>query len=60
MAKESALAAEGAVLEGSVLQKLQNFEKQERLKNSAAIKSLIRCTHFLARQHIPAAAEPGG
>ena len=55
MAKESALAAEGAVFKGSVLQ-----EKQERLKNRAAIKSLIRCTHFLARQHIPAAAEPEG
>lgn len=23
------------------------------MKNRAAIKSLIRCTHFLARQHIP-------
>lgn len=53
MAKESALAAEGAVLEGSVVQKLQNVEKQDKLKNRAAIKSLIRCTHFLARQHIP-------
>ena len=26
--------------------------KQERLKNRAAIKSLIHCIHFLARHHI--------
>ena len=25
---------------------------QERMRNRAAVKSLIRCTHFLARQHI--------
>ena len=25
---------------------------QERMRNTAAVKSLICCTHFLARQHI--------
>ena len=52
-ASQAALAAEGALREGSIMQQLQNVERQERLKNRAAIKSLIHCTHFLVRQHIP-------
>ena len=52
-ASQAALAAEGALREGSILQQLQNVERQERLKNRAAIKSLIHCTHFLVCQHIP-------
>ena len=49
----AALAAEGALREGSIIQQLQKVDRQERTKNRAAIKSLIRCTHFLTRQHIP-------
>ena len=45
-------AVEGALREGSIMQQLQNVDKKERMKNRAAIKSLIRCTHFLALQHI--------
>lgn len=33
--------------EGSIVQQLQLVGERERLKNTAAIKSLIRCTHFL-------------
>ena len=49
----AALAAEGALREGSIVQQLQKVDRQERIRNRAAIKSLIRCTHFLTRQHIP-------
>ena len=51
-ATQAALALEGARSEGSIIQQLQRVESQERMKNRAAIKSLIRCTHFLARNHI--------
>lgn len=47
----AALAAEGALREGSIVQQLQKVDRQERIRNRAAIKSLIRCTHFLTRQH---------
>ena len=33
-------------------QPASNFGEQERLQNRKAIKALIRCTHFLAHQHI--------
>ena len=36
----------------SVVQQLQKVGIQEREKNRAAMKSLIRCTHFLTRHHI--------
>ena len=49
-ASEAVLVA--ASKEGTVLQQLQSIGIQERAKNRAAIKSLIRCTHFLTRQHI--------
>ena len=37
--------------EGSVLQQMHRLEECERLKNRSAIKSLLRCTHFLAGNH---------
>ena len=46
------IAAARAMQEGSIVQQLQQVGEIERLKNRAAIKSLIRCTHFLARHHI--------
>lgn len=49
----AALAAEGALREGSIVQQLQKVDRRERIRNRAAIKSLIRCTHILTRQHIP-------
>lgn len=42
------LAAKSA----TIAQQLQSIGEQERVKNRAAIKSLIRCTHFLTRQPI--------
>ena len=41
-----------ALLRGSIAQQLQQVQESERLRNRAAIKSLLRCTHFLAHQHI--------
>ena len=38
--------------EGSIISQLQNVGEQQRLQNRKAIKALIRCTHFLAHQHI--------
>ena len=38
--------------EGSIISQLQNVGEQQRLQNKKAIKALIRCTHFLAHQHI--------
>lgn len=49
-------ASEAALLakrEETIVHQLQNIGSQEGEKNRAAIKSLIRCTHFLTRQHIP-------
>ena len=48
MASQAVLATQGR----SIVQQLQKVGTQERMRNRAAIKSLIRCTHFLARQHI--------
>ena len=36
----------------SVMQQLQEVGERDRLNNRAAIKALLRCTHFLARHHI--------
>ena len=44
--------ADRARKEGSIISQLQNVGEQQRLQNRKAIKALIRCTHFLARQHI--------
>ena len=38
--------------QGSVVQQLQRIGMQEREKNRAAMKSLVRCTHFLTRHRI--------
>ena len=45
--------ADRARKEGSIISQLQNVGEQQRLQNRKAIKALIRCTHFLAHQHIP-------
>ena len=44
--------ADRARKEGSINSQLQNVEEQQRFQNRKAIKTLIRCTHFLAHQHI--------
>ena len=44
--------ADRARKEGSIISQLQNVGEQQRLQNRKAIKALIRCTHFLAHQHI--------
>ncbi len=49
---EAEIAAARVVQEGSIIQQLQQVGEKDRLRNRAAIKSLIRCTHFLARHHI--------
>ena len=49
---EAQLAADNAVHQGSVIQQLQQVQERERLKYREAIKSPIRCTHFLTRNHI--------
>ena len=41
----AALPAEGALREGSIMQQLQNINKQERMRNRAEIKSLICITY---------------
>ena len=50
---EAEKAAARALQEGSIIQQLQVIGEQEKMKNRMAIKALIRCTHFLARRHIP-------
>ncbi len=52
-AREDALAYQRSQVTGSVVQQLQNTADQDRIRNRLAIKSFIRCAHFLARQHIP-------
>ena len=44
--------ADRARKEGSIISQLLNIGEQRRLQNRKAIKALIRCTHFLAHQHI--------
>ena len=44
--------ADRARKEGSIIIQLKNVGEQQRLQNRKAIKALIRCTHFLAHQHI--------
>ena len=50
-AKNLALSEAATLSKGSVVQ-LQKVDKQERMKNQAAVKSLLRCMHFLVRNHI--------
>ena len=49
---DAELAATRAMKEGSIIQQLQRTGEQEKMKNRTAIKALLRCTHFLARNHI--------
>ena len=44
--------ADRARKEGSIISQLQNVGEQQRVQNMKAIKALIRCTIFLAHQHI--------
>lgn len=50
---QSELTAAAALRGGSIVEQLQQVGQQEKVKNRVAIKALIRCTHFLARRHIP-------
>ena len=52
LACQTKIAAASALRESSVLQQMHQLEESERLTNRLAIKSLLRCTHFLARNHI--------
>ena len=38
---------------GSIVHQLQRIGETERSKNRKAVKSFLRCTHFLCKQHIP-------
>ena len=49
---QASVLAERATRQGTVIQQLQHVADEDRLKNRRAIKAFIRCTHFLARQHI--------
>ena len=46
------MKADRARKEGSIISQLQNVGEKHRLQSRKAIKPLIRCTHFLAHQHI--------
>ena len=52
-ANQAALAYLTTQHTGSVIQQLHNVAEQEQVLNRKAIKPFLRCTHFLARQHIP-------
>ena len=52
LACQTEAAATSALREGSVLQQMHRLEESERVKNRLAIKCFLRCTHFLARNHI--------
>ena len=52
LACQTETATASALREGSVLQQMHQLEESERLKNRSAIKSLLRCTHILARNRI--------
>ena len=49
---QASMLAERAVREGTIMQQLQQITDEEKMKNRAAVKAFIRCTHFLACQHI--------
>lgn len=51
-ARDAVVVAGEVLRKGSVTQQQQKAERQERARNREAIKSLIRCTHFLVRNHI--------
>ena len=49
---QSSLLAERSTRQGTIIQQLQHIADEDKVKNRKAIKAFIRCTHFLARQHI--------
>lgn len=42
-----------AARQGTISQQLQHISEEEKVKNSVAVKALLRCTHFLTKHHIP-------
>ena len=50
---EAEVLAAKAEKEGSILQQLRSITEEQRIKNRKGIKALLRCTHFIARNHIP-------
>ena len=53
-------AAAFAFREGTVFQQIHRLEESERLKNRLAIRTLLRCTYFLARNPIAHTTNFGG
>ena len=51
-ATQAMLAAKRAVVDGTVVQQLQNVEAHKRAQNRAAMKCLILFTHFLTKEHV--------
>ena len=49
---QASMLAKSAGREGTIMQQLQQITDEEKMKNRAAVKALICCPHFLARQHI--------
>ena len=49
---QASMLAEKAAREGTIMQQLQQIIDEEKMKNRAAVKALVCCTHFLARQNI--------
>ena len=49
---QASMLAERAAREETIMQQLQQITDEEKMKNRAAVRALIRCPHFLARQHI--------
>ena len=49
---QASMLAERAGRAGTIMQQLQQITDEEKMKNRAAVKALIHCPHFLARQHI--------
>ena len=51
-ATQAMLPAKRAVVDGTVVQQLQNVETHKRAQNRAAMKCLILLTHFLTKEHV--------
>ena len=51
-ASQTALAYQESRHVGSIVQQLRSVAEEERVKNRKAVKSFLRCAHFLAQQHI--------
>ena len=49
---QASMLAERTAREGTIMQQLQQITDEEKMKNRAAVRALIRCPHFVARQHI--------